>query len=102
MSTTAAIEEHPAMLAPDASAAASAVRYFEQITLRVRAGRLPDAVVERQPRRRAHQAPRSDLTPSLRAHIERLLHRGDMSQDEIARAVGCSQTTVCRVASELH
>lgn len=102
MSTTAAIEDHPAMLAPDSSAAASAVRYFEQITARVRSGRLPDAIVERQSGCHGRHAPRSYLTRSTRAHIERLLNRGDMSQDEIARAVGCSQTTVCRVASELH
>jgi len=37
------------------------------------------------------------LTPSDRVLIIRLAQKGTLTQDEIARAVGCHKSTVCRV-----
>lgn len=96
---TTATESHPATLASD-SAMVSAVRYFEYIAARARSGGLAATPAFKRTMHTRH-TPRVDVTPALRQQVVELLHQGCYSQDEIARACGCSQPTVCRIARSL-
>lgn len=87
---------------PSDSSLASAVRYFECITARVRAGQLPDAITTRIPRRfdGIRRKPQRN-TPAQRAKIERLLRAGLLTHREIAERCGCSHSNVAALSLAL-
>ena len=79
------------------STVGSAVRYWELITARVRAGHLPDATISRPSRVVNHRAPSRHTTPAERAAVYALIGTG-LSYRQIAERTGVTHSMVAWLA----
>lgn len=89
---TTASESHPATLSSD-SAMVSAVRYFEHITARVRAGRLPDASMQKPRRLVGCRSKARHTTQAEREQVLSLIGSG-LTYREISERTGVTHGMV--------
>lgn len=77
----------------------SAARYYEQITARIRAGFIPDALADKT-RHHSGVCRQRRYTPEMKQHIKHLLDGGQLTHRAIAERLDCSISMVGALARQ--